>query len=132
MPRENGAFFMSQVFLWFKSIFGTNLRSMNLQAIFTFFTNLFDYFKNLKPTEKVNFLLVGIIIFSWVLLYLNDKKHCENIIVLSARIERGDSLRTQDQREYKKNLEFYTNKFLDASQIYLEKNKKIEQIKKEP
>jgi hypothetical protein len=123
---------MSQIFSNVLSIFDVNLRSMDFNALLNIFTRFFDYFKNLKPTEKVNFLLVSIVLFSWTLLYLNDKKHCENIIILTNRIDRGDSLRTQEQREYKKNLEFYTNKFLDASEIYLEQSKKIQEIKKTP
>lgn len=132
MPRENGAFFMSQIIVEFKGIFGVNLRSMNLPDTLKFFTGFFDYFKKLTPSEKINFLLMGVIFFSWGLLYLNDKRHCENTIILSHRVERGDSLRTKDQFEYNKNLEHYTDKFVRFSEIILEQNKKIEQIKQEP
>lgn len=102
---------------------------MKLPDLLKYFTAFFDYFKKLKPSERIHFAYMTLLIASWILLYLNDKRHCENTVVLTARVERGDNLRTKDQSEYNKNLEHYTDKFVRFSEIILEQNKKIEQIK---
>lgn len=122
---------MSQIFEVVSFIFEENLRSMKPADVLELFTGFFDYFRKLKPSERIHFSYMSLLIGSWFLMYLNDKRHCENTVLLSNRVELGDSLRSQDQKEYKKGLENYTDKFVRFSEIILQQKEKIEQIKKE-